>query len=148
MATVAVVNNSALAEPLAAMMGAELVPAIGAAPEGASVVMVCSSHRDVQDAARAVADQHPPAVVVAWHLPESDLARLLDLGVQCLVGEPSSEQLREALGRGAQPVDNTDRSRAAARFGLLESWLSQPAKPIPGAAGRSRATYPSPSNSA
>ena len=130
MGLVAVVSSSPLSERIAAKVDGRLVQDPAAADEGEAVVMVASSAADVEAVTRAARGPTPPAVVVAWHLPESALVRLMELNIPCLIGEPDLEQLQAALDRGTDGINHREERNAAARYAVLESWLNQPAQPV------------------
>lgn len=136
MGQVAVVDSSPLSARLAAKIDADVVRTPAEAEHGAAVVMVASSAADVEAVARVTGSPRPPAAVVAWHLPESALVRLLELNVPCLIGEPDTEQLRAVLDRGADGIDHREERNAAAGYAVLESWLNQPPQPIADALDR------------
>ena len=130
MGQVVVVDSSPLSARIAAKVDAQLVSTPADADAGAAVVMVASSAADVEAVARAAAGSNPLAAVVAWHLPESALVRLLELNVPCLIGDPGVDQLQAALDRGTDGINHREERNAAARYAVLESWLNQLAQPI------------------
>ena len=136
MGLVAVVSSSPLSERIAAKVDVRLVQDPAAADEGEAVVMVASSAAEVEAVTRAARGPIPLAAVVAWHLPESALVRLLELNIPCLIGEPGVEQLQAALDRGTDGINHREERNASARYAVLESWLNQPAQPIPDALDR------------
>ena len=129
-----VVESSPLAARLAWMLGARLIPDASAAADGEALVMVASTVADVRAVVAAESSGRPPAAVVAWHLPESALVRLLELPVPCLIGEPDAEHLRAVVSGTAEGVNAGKERAAAARYSVLESWLAQPGHSAPAAA--------------
>ena len=93
--------------------------------------MVASTVADVRAVVDAVHAGRAPAAVVAWHLPESALVRLLEQPVPCLIGEPTAERLREVASGAAPGVHAANERIAAARYAVLESWLAQPGQAAP-----------------
>ena len=120
-----------LAARLAPMLGARRIADASAAADDEALVMVASNVADVRAVAEAERRGTPPAVVVAWHLPESALVRLLELGVPCLIGEPDAERLQAVVAGGDSGISSHAERAAAARYAVLENWLAQPPQAAP-----------------
>lgn len=128
MSKAAVVESSALAPRLAMMAGGRLISDTSAAQPDESLIVVASTRADVRAIAAMIDAGTRPRVVVAWHLPESSLVHLLDtLGtaVPCLIGEPEPTELQAVLDGTSRGVPTRAQRRVAARFAVLEGWLSQ-----------------------
>ena len=115
-----VVDGHPRALEVAYVLGAELC-ASGAAPEGARVVAIASSARDVDAilAGAPVAD-----AVVGWDLPERSAIKLLEVGIPVVHGIADIEALREAVAGWAEGRLAHELS-VSAQLSLVESELAE-----------------------
>lgn len=125
MVAVTVLDSGGASGRVAEAIGARLIARPDSSADADPMIVVVGTARDVQTLARANG-QMPIAAAVAWEMPETVLARLLDLPIPVFIGMPTGDQVRRLLEDGTDDLDRSAERARTSRYATFETLLSQP----------------------